>query len=355
MTKVGYAESLKQLEKISEEIHERRRKESSLNALQDQSVSQSKENIDILGSRQEGVGAEFPSPCLNDKLLKQISKRQKECFKENKIKQKKYNTHERKVQHRSNVSSSLAQSDQSNDQSTDIDETPNNSESKKNDGNNIDRLSLVGGKSITSKKYTSRKNRKPRKKRYEKLPEHASNANHEKCLNKSSAKNNMNSVKSETDTDAAPRNAESAESPNIRASPSSSSNTESALNEGDSKLSSYISEEDSSSSSSISSDSDSTKAKSKLSYKPLSSLKVSNEEKIVRSSNSTENHPSTSKLGDPIHPFDNNVTFNCIDGASNIPQPSTKKNIYSPIGLTNKYLSIKQEESEFSDAESLAR
>ena len=135
MTKVGYADSLKQLEKISEEIHERRRKESSLNALQDQSVSPSKENIGILGSRQEGVGAEFPSPCLNDKLLKQISKRQKESFKENKIKQKKYNTHERKVQHRSNVSSSLAQSDQSNDQSTDIDETPNNSESK-NYGNN---------------------------------------------------------------------------------------------------------------------------------------------------------------------------------------------------------------------------
>ena len=364
MTKVGYADSLKQLEKISEEIHERRRKESSLNALQDQSVSQSKENIDILGSRQEGVGAEFPSPCLNDKLLKQISKRQKESFKENKIKQKKYNTHERKVQHRSNVSSSLAQSDQSNDQSTDIDETPNNSESKKNDGNNIDRLSLAGGKSITSKKYTSRKNRKPRKKRYEKLPEHASNANHEKCLNKSSAKNNMNSVKSETDTDAAPRNAESAESPNIRASPSSSSNTESALNEGDSKLSSYISEEDSSSSSSISSEADSTKAQLKLSYKPLSSLKVSSEEKIVRSSNSTENHPSVSKLGDPIHPFDNNVTFNCTDltnishlgdGASNVSQSTTKKNIYSPTGLTNKYLSIKQEESEFSDAESLAR
>ena len=364
MTKVGYADSLKQLEKISEEIHERRRKESSLNALQDQSVSQSKENIDILGSRQEGVGAEFPSPCLNDKLLKQISKRQKECFKENKIKQKKYNTHERKVQHRSNVSSSLAQSDQSNDQSTDIDETPNNSESKKNDGNNIDRLPLEGGKSITSKKYTSRKNRKPRKKRYEKLPEHASNANHEKCLNKSSAKHNSNSVKSETDTDAAPRNAESAESPNIRASPSSSSNTESALNEGDSKLSSYISEEDSSSSSSISSESDSTKAQFKSSYKPLSSLKVSNEEKIVRSSNSTENHPSTSKLGDPIHPFDNNVTFNCTDltnishlgdGASNVSQLTTKKNIYSPTGLTNKYLSIKQEESEFSDAESLAR
>ena len=369
MTKVGYADSLKQLEKISEEIHERRRKESSLNALQDQSVSQSKENIDILGSRQECVGAEFPSPCLNDKLLKQISKRQKESFKENKIKQKKYNTHERKVQHRSNVSSSLAQSDQSNDQSTDIEENPNNSESKKNDGNNIDRLPLVEGKSITSKKYTSRKNRKPRKKRYDKLqsnclPENASNANHEKFSNKSSAKNNMNSVKSETDTDAAPRNAESAESPNIRASPSSSSNTESALNEGDSKLSSYISEEDSSSSSSISSEADSTKAQLKLSYKPLSSLKVSSEEKIVRSSNSTENHPSVSKLGDPIHPFDNNVTFNCIDltnishlgdGASNVPQSSTKKKIYSPTGLNNKYLSIKQEESEFSDAESLAR
>merc|ERR1712020_31189 len=124
-----------------------------------------------------------------------------------------------------------------------------------------------------------------------------------------------------------------------------------------------ISEEDSSSSSSISSESDSTKAQFKSSYKPLSSLKVSNEEKIVRSSNSTENHPSTSKLGDPIHPFDNNVTFNCTDltnishlgdGASNVSQSTTKKNIYSPTGLTNKYLSIKQEESEFSDAESLA-
>ena len=368
MTKVGYADSLKQLEKISEEIHERRRKESSLNALQDQSVSQSKENIDILGSRQEGVGAEFPSPCLNDKLLKQISKRQKNSFKENKIKQKKYNTHERKVQHKSNVSS-LAQSDQSNDQSTDMDENPNNSESKKTDGNNIDRLPLVDGKCITSKKYASRKNRKTRKKRYEKLqsnclPEHASNANHERCLDNSSAKNNVNSVTSETDTDAAPRNAESAESSNIRASHSSSSNTESALNEGDSKLSSYISEEDSSSSSSISSESDFTKAQFKLSYNPHSSLKVSNEERIVLSSNSTQNHPSTSKLGDPIHPFDNNVTFNCIDltnishlgdGASNVPQSSTKKNIYSPTGLTNKYLSVKQEESEFSDAESLAR
>merc|ERR1712223_2236816 len=65
-----------QLEKISEEIHERRRKESS-------KLSESSNNIDCesnvsLGARQDGVGAEFPSPYLADKNSKKISQKIKE-------------------------------------------------------------------------------------------------------------------------------------------------------------------------------------------------------------------------------------------------------------------------------------
>ena len=43
MTKAGYAESLKNLERISEEIHERR-------------------TVARMGARGRGVGAEFPEP-----------------------------------------------------------------------------------------------------------------------------------------------------------------------------------------------------------------------------------------------------------------------------------------------------
>ena len=50
MTKIGYADSLKELERISEEIHNRRKRRKSLEA----SLN--------LGAREEGVGAEFPPP-----------------------------------------------------------------------------------------------------------------------------------------------------------------------------------------------------------------------------------------------------------------------------------------------------
>lgn len=46
LSQIGYAESLKELERISEEIHERRGKY--------------RQYYNILGNRGEGVGAEFP-------------------------------------------------------------------------------------------------------------------------------------------------------------------------------------------------------------------------------------------------------------------------------------------------------
>ena len=61
MTKNGYSDSLKELERISEEIHERRRRQ--------------KDCPD--GVRQAGVGAEFPSPSPIEKKLKQTIQRQK--------------------------------------------------------------------------------------------------------------------------------------------------------------------------------------------------------------------------------------------------------------------------------------
>ena len=54
MTKQGYADSLRELEKISEEIHERRKKRKQLSSKQ-LTVLQ-------LGVREDGVGAECPPP-----------------------------------------------------------------------------------------------------------------------------------------------------------------------------------------------------------------------------------------------------------------------------------------------------
>merc|ERR1712223_126720 len=65
-----------QLEKISEEIHERRRKEAS--KLSESSSNIACESNVALGTRQDGVGAEFPSPYLADKNSKKISQKVKE-------------------------------------------------------------------------------------------------------------------------------------------------------------------------------------------------------------------------------------------------------------------------------------
>ena len=55
MTKNGYSESLKELEKISEEIHQRR-------AARQQRCEK---NLEKLGIREAGVGAENPPPAVN--------------------------------------------------------------------------------------------------------------------------------------------------------------------------------------------------------------------------------------------------------------------------------------------------
>ena len=73
---------------------------------------------------------------------------------------------------------------------------------------------------------------------------------------------------------------------------------------------------------------------------------------------------SKENLGLPIHPFENNLSFEHQDSAKcrnissdvgKITFSPMKKNFCSPSSLTNKFLNIKQEESELSDAESLAR
>ena len=53
MTKNGYSESLKELERISEEIHQRR------------AARQQRCEIEKLGIRQDGVGAENPPPAIS--------------------------------------------------------------------------------------------------------------------------------------------------------------------------------------------------------------------------------------------------------------------------------------------------
>merc|ERR1719436_403139 len=76
-------------------------------------------------------------------------------------------------------------------------------------------------------------------------------------------------------------------------------------------------------------------------------------------------NPSTKEnLGLPIHPFDNNISFDVGGPAKNrreinnpnrlICSPIKKTSYSSSSSLTNKYLNIRQEESELSDAESLA-
>ena len=73
MTKVGYADSLKQLEKISEEIHERRKVSNRIDN-EGEKIDKDKIKSSLLGTRQDGVGAEFPSPCSAGKLFtKQLS------------------------------------------------------------------------------------------------------------------------------------------------------------------------------------------------------------------------------------------------------------------------------------------
>ena len=66
MTKSGYADSLKELEKISEEIHERRQKRKAAKTkMENQAAgefSPQEERAGDLGVRGEGVGSECPDP-----------------------------------------------------------------------------------------------------------------------------------------------------------------------------------------------------------------------------------------------------------------------------------------------------
>jgi len=82
MTKAGYSDSLKELERISEEIHERRKKRAAAAAAKDQESSSSlaadaPDGVPPDGVRGTGVGAEFPSPSPIERKLNLTLERQK--------------------------------------------------------------------------------------------------------------------------------------------------------------------------------------------------------------------------------------------------------------------------------------
>jgi hypothetical protein len=161
------------------------------------------------------------------------------------------------------------------------------------------------------------------------------------------------------------------ESSEKRKSVSSCSTTESVENEGTSFPNSIASNSSKllsrgSSSDTTSSESPSTESSPKLCYERLKNSKKQDskfsEFLTNTSSSSVLNISSKENMGLPIHPFENNLNFELGDSAKcrNIPSGAvkitlspTKKNFCSPNALTNRFLNIKQEESELSDAESL--
>ena len=344
MTKEGYSGSLKQLEKISEEIHERRRKESS-------KLSESSNNIDCesnvaLGTRQDGVGAEFPSPYLADKNSKKISQ---------KVKEKK----EKKIDEVKNINiEELSVCDNSTESHLES-RTPNSNSDLNEPGSpmittgcdDIDSMPLIGNL-IVSKNYKHTKNRKHRKKKHKKLQLES--------LPNVSLESKLNSIRGSKDNE----NKSIAK----RISVSSSSTTESAGNDAtsapnsmNSNCSRTSSRESLSSSSRVSSSSESPSPvqSPKQLYKRMTSLDSADSKSLVLNkeclSSNISGLSSKSNLGRPIHPFENNIGYDSTNILSSPMSSPMKKTLNSPTKLTNKYLSIKQEESEMSDAESLAR
>ena len=172
MTKMGYADSLKQLEKISEEIHERRRKDAWPNDRtlgHDSSNRRSNANITTLGTRQEGVGAEFPSPYSGDKFPKESSKNRSE---------------DKKICEKANTGNNKRNPDcktNSGPSDGNIIESTNRS-AKDNRSENepvpkvgtvicdeVDCVPLVGDDIPVTKKYIVTKSKKLRRKKYENI------------------------------------------------------------------------------------------------------------------------------------------------------------------------------------------
>merc|ERR1719489_88040 len=79
MTKAGYSDSLKELERISEEIHERRKKRAKDSHRQESSslAADAPDGVPPDGVRGSGVGAEFPSPSPIERKLNLTLERQK--------------------------------------------------------------------------------------------------------------------------------------------------------------------------------------------------------------------------------------------------------------------------------------
>ena len=385
MTKVGYADSLKQLEKISEEIHERRRKECTKAIIERKNDKQENTKNATLGTRQEGVGAEFPSPCPAERILKkQISEKETETYSEKCDMTRKRHTHQRKERNVSELNSREHRRKQPNSGSSDNTEPEANQSSKSIDAHDdIDSVPLMGGDISISNKYDSIKGKKLKKKKYHKLqskslPNNSPKASGKKAINQMNKK-----IQTVHDKNCNPRTeSHPSASQDKRTSVSSSSTTESAGNDGisapdsitsnasnNSRLSSRGSSSGSSSSDSCTSESPSQESSPKLCYERLKPSKQSTAETNLQSLTDASSHSilstySKHNLGLPIHPFENlggqsgdqtnSKRDMCYDGV-NLNCSPMKKKTFSPTALTNKYLSIKQEESEFSDAESLAR
>ena len=379
MTKIGYADSLKELEKISEEIHERRRKETLNNTKTLSEVSSNNHgsgSFATLGTRQAGVGAEFPSPHPSDKLPKQISETRNEnkgteandCY-----------THE-ETGYNPNLGPRSGHKNTSNNQSSKSNpaEKIDTKYAVAVNSDEVDCIPLVGENMSASKKYNSINGKKLRRKKYEnleskRLPDQqlkasrkkkAISATTEKCHIE---KSKHSSIETESHS----------ESSEKRKSVSSCSTTESVENDGTSALNSVASNISNSSkcssrgssSDTTSSESPSTESSPKLCYERLKSSKKQEDSKFSEfltntSSSSLLNTSSKENLGLPIHPFENNLSFELQDSSKcrNIPSDlgkitfsPMKNNFCSPTALTNKFLNIRQEESELSDAESLAR
>lgn len=372
MTKIGYADSLKELEKISEEIHDRRRKESS-KALNEKL---NHETNTTLGTRQDGVGAEFPSPCPVDKKSKQISENRRDS-KSNKSDLVNPEIVKNQLKCDSSVNCHI---DESLTLNSDSETNDADSLGKKAGCDDIDSLPLIGNLKI-SKNYNYAKNKKHRRKRNDKQqPECLPDVPQGSKLKKKAITHSIKIKESieKSDSGSTEKETHHSTASGKRTSISSSSTTESAGNDATSARDSIISNcsqtssrETASSSSSVSSSSESpSPAQSpKLFYERLTSTESADKKfpTLSKGSSSGLSEPCyKSNLGRPIHPFENQVGYDMTDSGAIVKSANTnthnspisspvKKHLCSPTKLTNKYLSIKQEESEMSDAESLAR
>ena len=377
MTKMGYADSLKQLEKISEEIHERRRKDAWPNdrtLSEDSSNRHGTANITTLGTRQEGVGAEFPSPYSGDKVPKQTSKNHSED--KNICEMVNNGNNNRKPDCNTNSGPSDGNIIESINRSAKDNQSENESVPKVGPVicDEVDCVPLVGDNMPVSKKYIVTKGKKLRRKKYENIPSKSLPDNSPKASCKKKAINDTRhrEFHTEASNDPSVKNESHQESSEKRKSVSSCSTIESVDNDGTSGPNSVVSNcsrlsSRGSSSDTTSSDSPSTESSPKMTYERLNISKKHDtkfSEFLTNTPSSSAMNTSKENLGLPIHPFENNLKFELGDTAKSrnmstdvgkITLSPIKKNYCPTTVLTNKYLNIKQEESELSDAESLAR